>query len=62
MRSWWKKAISWRGRILNDKSVYNTLENSEGRMVPLKSGDCVAGVLGHRNALHGYEGRLLRGS
>ncbi len=46
------------GRILNDKSVYNTLENSEGRMVPLKSGDCVAGVLGHRNALHGYEGRL----
>ena len=46
------------GRILNDKRVYNELENSEGRMVPLKSGDCVAGVLGHRNALHGYEGRL----
>ena len=46
------------GRILNDKSVYNELENAEGRMVPLKSGDCIAGVLGHRNALHGYEGRL----
>ncbi len=46
------------GRILNDKTVYNELENSQGRMVPLKSGDCVAGVLGHRNALHGYEGRL----
>ncbi len=46
------------GRVLNDKSAYNQLENSEGRMVPLKSGDCIAGVLGHRNALHGYEGRL----
>jgi hypothetical protein len=43
-------------RILTDKSVYNEMENLEGRMTRLKSGDVIAGVLGHRRALHGYEG------
>jgi hypothetical protein len=43
-------------RILTDKAVYNELENLEGRMTRVKSGDVIAGVLGHRRALHGYEG------
>lgn len=45
-------------RILTDKSVYNQLENLEGRMTRLKSGDTIAGVLGHRRALRGYAGRV----
>ena len=44
------------GRVLNDKTVYNQMENRQGRMVRLKSGDIIAGVLGERHALHGYEG------
>lgn len=43
-------------RILTDKSVYNQLENIHGRMTRLKAGDVIAGVLGHRRALHGYAG------
>ncbi len=43
-------------RILEDKPVYNTLENPHGRMTRLKAGDVLAGVLGHRRALHGYAG------
>ncbi len=43
-------------RILNDKAVYNQLENVEGRMTRLKPGDVIAGVLGHRRALRGYVG------
>ncbi len=43
-------------RVLGDKPVYNTLENAQGRMTRLKSGDLLAGVLGHRRALHGYAG------
>ena len=46
------------GRILNEKSVYNTLENCQGRMVRLHPGDIVLGVLGHRNALQGYTGHV----
>lgn len=44
------------GRIRGEKTVYNTVENCEGRMVPLHDGDILIGTLGHRNALHGYSG------
>jgi len=44
------------GRICGEKAVYNQLEDVHGRLVTLHDGDVVAGVLGHRNALHGYSG------
>lgn len=44
------------GRICGEKTVYNQLEDVHGRLVTLHGGDVVAGVLGHRNALHGYSG------
>ncbi|HEY3242530.1 MAG TPA: hypothetical protein VGM03_04185 [Phycisphaerae bacterium] len=44
------------GRVHGEKTVYNTLEDLHGRMVALHEGDVIAGVLGHRNALHGYSG------
>jgi hypothetical protein len=44
------------GRITGEKSIYNTAENCQGRMVTLHAGDIIVGVLGHRNALHGYSG------
>lgn len=44
------------GRIRGEKSVYNQLEDVHGRMVTLHEGDVIVGVLGHRNALHGYSG------
>lgn len=44
------------GRILNEKHVYNLLEDPHGRMSVLHKGDIVVGALGHRNALQGYEG------
>lgn len=43
-------------RVLNDKSAYNQLEDVFGRMNVVHAGDVVVGALGHRNALHGYEG------
>jgi hypothetical protein len=43
-------------RIHGEKSTYNQLEDIHGRMVTLHGGDIVIGALGHRNALHGYEG------
>jgi hypothetical protein len=46
------------GRVLREKSTYNTLEDRFGRMVTVQAGDVVVGALGHRNALHGYEGVL----
>lgn len=46
------------GRIVNDKSAYNTLEDVHGRMTVVHSDDLIVGALGHRNALHGYEGVL----
>lgn len=46
------------GRIVNDKTTYNTLEDVHGRLMELHSDDIVVGALGHRNALHGYEGVL----
>ena len=48
------------GRIHGEKAVYNTLENTQGRMVPLHDGDIVVGVLGHRKALQGYSGEVPR--
>lgn len=44
------------GRVRNDKSAYNQLEDVFGRMNIVHAGDIVVGALGHRNALHGYEG------
>ncbi|MFI4921204.1 MAG: hypothetical protein ACHQAZ_06155, partial [Gammaproteobacteria bacterium] len=46
------------GRILGDKSGYNQLEDVHGRMNVIHGDDVVVGALGHRNALHGYEGVL----
>ena len=46
------------GRIVGEKTVYNTLEDVHGRMSVLHDGDLIVGALGHRNALHGYEGVL----
>lgn len=43
-------------RILEDKSSYNTVEDLTGRMVSLRKGDVLAGVLGTRRALRGYAG------
>lgn len=45
-------------RILEDKSTYNTLEDLAGRMVSLRKGDVLAGVLGSRRALRGYAGEV----
>lgn len=44
--------------ILTNKSSYNTLELTSGRMAKLRSGDIVVGALGHRKALFGYSGHL----
>jgi hypothetical protein len=46
------------GRVLNVKTTYNTLEDEHGRMRLLLPGDVVAGMLGFRNALHGYVGHV----
>jgi len=44
--------------ILFDKAVYNQVEGVDGRMIPLRKGDVLAGVLGSRRALRGYAGRV----
>lgn len=44
------------GRVVGDKATYNQLEDLHGRMVVLHDGDVIAGVLGRRDALHGYSG------
>src|SRR6476469_303887 len=46
------------GRIRGEKNVYNQLEDVHGRLSVLHDGDVIAGALGHRNALQGYEGVL----
>jgi hypothetical protein len=43
-------------RVLNNKSRYNQLELTSGRMATVTMGDVVVGALGHRNALRGYSG------
>jgi hypothetical protein len=44
--------------ILNNKSTYNTLELTSGRMAKVSKGDVIVGALGHRQALFGYSGHL----
>src|SRR5450631_3787333 len=44
--------------VLNNKSTYNTLELTSGRMAKLAKGDIVVGALGHRKALFGYSGHV----
>jgi hypothetical protein len=46
------------GRILNSRRTYHTLENPQGRLVPLRKGDVIAGALGFRHALHGFAGEI----
>ncbi len=45
-------------RVLNNKSRYNQLELTSGRMATVNQGDVVVGALGHRKALRGYSGHL----
>jgi hypothetical protein len=44
--------------VLTDKSTYNTLELTSGRMAKVSKGDIVVGALGHRKALFGYSGHV----
>jgi len=44
--------------ILTNKSTYNTLELTSGRMAKVGKGDIVIGALGHRKALFGYSGHV----
>ncbi len=44
--------------VLNNKSTYNTLELTSGRMAKISRGDIVVGALGHRKALFGYSGHI----
>src|SRR5690349_17525964 len=44
--------------ILTNKSTYNTLELTSGRMAKVGKGDIVVGALGHRKALFGYSGHI----
>ncbi len=44
--------------VLTNKSTYNQLELTSGRMAKVAKGDIVAGALGHRKALFGYSGHV----
>jgi hypothetical protein len=44
--------------ILGNKSTYNTLELTSGRMAKVGRGDIVVGALGTRKALFGYSGHI----
>ena len=44
--------------VQNNKSRYNTLELTSGRMAVVTRGDVLVGALGHRKALFGYSGSL----
>jgi hypothetical protein len=44
--------------IASDKAIYNQVEDPTGRLIRLRSGDVLAGVLGARRALRGYEGEV----
>ena len=44
--------------VLTNKSTYNTLELTSGRMAKVGKGDVVVGALGHRKALFGYSGHI----
>lgn len=45
-------------RIMADKAVYNQVEDPTGRFIRLRAGDVLAGTLGSRRALRGYEGAV----
>lgn len=45
-------------KVLNNKTRYNQLELTSGRMATVNQGDIVVGALGHRKALLGYSGHL----
>ncbi|MEE2829929.1 MAG: hypothetical protein VX498_12135 [Myxococcota bacterium] len=45
-------------RVLDSKATYNSVEDVHGRMMRVQKGDVVAGVLGSRQALRGYAGRV----
>ena len=45
-------------RVRNNKSRYNKLELTSGRMATVNQRDIVVGALGHRKALRGYSGTL----
>lgn len=45
-------------RALSDNRVYGNMELPNGRLAKVVRGNLVAGVLGARNALHGYMGRV----
>jgi hypothetical protein len=45
-------------RVLNNKTRYNQLELTSGRLATVNQGDIIVGALGYRNALHGYSGHL----
>src|SRR5690606_31257260 len=45
-------------RSLDGKASYDTVEDLDGRMVWLRSGDVLAGTLGIRRALRGYAGEI----
>ncbi len=47
-------------RVLEDKKVYNQLEDANGVFHTLRAGQTIVGVLGERRALKGYSGRLPR--
>ena len=44
--------------VLTNKSTYNSLELTSGRMAKVAKGDIVVGALGHRKALFGYSGHV----
>jgi hypothetical protein len=44
--------------ILNNKSTYNTMELTSGRIAMVVKGDIVVGALGPRKALFGYSGHV----
>src|SRR5450432_2551680 len=44
--------------VLNNKSTYNTLELTSGRMAKVGKGDIVVGALGPRRALFSYSGHV----
>ena len=45
-------------QVLTNKSTYNTLELTSGRMAKVAKGDIVVGALGPRRALFGYSGNV----
>src|SRR5690606_26507073 len=45
-------------QVLTNKSTYNTIELTSGRMAKVAKGDIVVGALGPRRALFGYSGNV----